>query len=320
MKQLTEGRKMFVSVMAIFAVYAVIFIVFEDYDRRSMAPMSETSDWHLLGFTLVVMSLLAILLHRYAQRMDERISREKEEQHAQMRRELTQNISHELKTPVASILGYMETLIDNPDMAPATQQQFIRRSHQQAKRLTALLHDISTLNRMDYAAENISWQPVNVSQLVADIVSETTPLLEKQHMTFDNQLPADIMVEGNDGLIYSIFRNILDNSVCYAGEGTHIVLSAIEFSDSWWFNFSDNGVGIPAEHLSRLFERFYRIDKGRSRQMGGTGLGLAIVKNAVLLHGGTITTHNGNNGGVSFTFTLKKLKAELHSPPPEFQN
>ena len=137
---------------------------------------------------------------------------------------------------------------------------------------------------------------------------------------FDNQLPADIMVEGNDGLIYSIFRNILDNSVCYAGEGTHIVLSAIEFSDSWWFNFSDNGVGIPAEHLSRLFERFYRIDKGRSRQMGGTGLGLAIVKNAVLLHGGTITTHNGNNGGVSFTFTLKKLKAELHSPPPESQN
>ena len=124
MKQLTEGRKMFVSVMAIFAVYAVIFILFEDYDRRSMAPMSETSDWHLLGFTLVVMSLLAILLHRYAQRMDERISREKEEQHAQMRRELTQNISHELKTPVASILGYMETLIDNPDMAPATQQQF----------------------------------------------------------------------------------------------------------------------------------------------------------------------------------------------------
>ena len=317
MNKLTEGRKMFVSVMAIFVVYAATFIIFEDYDRRSMAPMSETSDWHLLGFSLVVMALLAFLLHRYARRMDERISREKEEQHAQMRRELTQNISHELKTPVTSILGYMETLIDNPDMAAATQQQFISRSYQQAERLTALLQDISTLNRMDYAAENISWQPVNVSQLVADIVNETAHSLEKMRMTFDNQLPADIVLEGNDGLLYSIFRNLLDNAVCYAGEGVHITLSAIEFSDSWWFNFSDNGVGIPTEHLSRLFERFYRVDKGRSRQMGGTGLGLAIVKNAVLLHGGTITAHNGINGGVCFTFTLKKMKTELHNPNPE---
>ena len=284
--------------MVVFAVYAIIFILFEDYDRAYLEPFEETSDWHLLLFSLVVMVGLALLLHRYARRMDERISREQAEKENQLRRELTQNISHELKTPVASILGYTETILDEPQMNNETQRQFIQRTHAQAQRLTALLQDISTLNRMDYAAHQLKMERTDVSEIVSDIVEETAIAVEKRHMTVHNGLPEDI--------IYSIFRNLIDNAINYAGEGTTIDIQAEPTSDGWKFRLSDNGVGIAPEHLSRIFERFYRIDKGRSRSLGGTGLGLAIVKNAVLLHGGSITVHPANKGGLAFEFTLRK--------------
>ena len=306
MKKLSEGRKMFVSVIVVFAVYALIFILFEDYDRTHLEPFEEVSDWHLLLCSLVVMAGLAFLLHRYARRMDERISREQAAKENQMRRELTQNIAHELKTPVASILGYTDTILDDPQMPSETQRQFIQRTNAQAQRLTALLQDISTLNRMDYAAHQLTMERTDVSAIVGDIVEETAIALKKRHMTLNNCLPQHIVIKGNPSLIYSIFRNLVDNAINYAGEGTTIDISAEQTDDSWTFRFSDNGVGIAPEHLLRIFERFYRIDKSRSRSMGGTGLGLAIVKNAVLLHGGTITAHLAPNGGLVFEFTLKK--------------
>ena len=306
MKKLSEGRKMFVSVMVVFAVYALIFILFEDYDRKFLQPFDEVSDWHLLLFSLVVMVGLAFLLHRYARRMDERISREQAAKENQMRRELTQNIAHELKTPVASILGYTDTILDNPQMSPETQRQFIERTNAQAHRLTALLQDISTLNRMDFAAYQLTMERTDVSVIVSDIVQETALAIEKRHMRLNNCLPQHVVIRGNPSLIYSIFRNLVDNAINYAGEATTIDISAEQTDNDWTFRFSDNGVGIAPEHLPRIFERFYRIDKSRSRSIGGTGLGLAIVKNAVLLHGGSITVQPAEGGGLEFDFTLKK--------------
>ena len=306
MKKLSEGRKMFISVLVVFAIYALIFILFEDYDRKFIQPFDEVSDWHLLLFSLVVMIGLAFLLHRYAHRMDERISREQAAKENQMRRELTQNIAHELKTPVASILGYTDTILDDPQMSNETQRLFIQRTNAQAKRLTSLLQDISTLNRMDYAAHQLIMERTDVSEIVGDIIQETVIALEKRHMTLNNYLPQSIIIQGNPSLIYSIFRNLIDNAINYAGNGKTIDISAEQTESYWTFHFRDNGIGIAPEHLARIFERFYRIDKSRSRQMGGTGLGLAIVKNAVVLHGGNITARLAENGGMEFEFTLKK--------------
>jgi two-component system OmpR family sensor kinase/two-component system phosphate regulon sensor histidine kinase PhoR len=306
MKKLSEGRKMWLSVMAVFFIYAAVFILFEDYDRKFIVPFEEVSDWHLLLFSLVVMAFLGFLLFRYAKRMDERISREQAEKENRMRRELTQNIAHELKTPVASILGYTETILDNPAIDDNTRRQFMVRTHAQAQRLTALLQDISTLNRMDYAKEMIQKERVDVSLLFADIVQETLLSLQSRQMTLRNCLPQGIIVRGNASLLYSVFRNLVDNAINYAGQGTTIEVMATEQPGAWQFTFRDNGIGIPASHLPRLFERFYRLDKGRSRDMGGTGLGLAIVKNAVLLHGGTITVASPATGGLRFDFTLQK--------------
>ena len=209
---------------------------------------------------------------------------------------------------MASIQGYLETILSNPDMDAKVKQQFMERSYAQSRRLTSLLHDISTLNRMDDAHELIEFSEVNVSNIIGDIERDTSMQLEQKHMSFVCDVRPNILIEGNYSLVYSIFRNLTDNAIAYAGEHTTISVSARETADRWVFSFCDNGVGVSAEHLPRLFERFYRVDKGRSRKMGGTGLGLAIVKNAVLLHGGTIKAHNRLSGGLCFDFSLKKRK------------
>lgn len=229
-----------------------------------------------------------------------------------LKRQLTQNIAHELKTPVASIQGYLETVLDNPNINDSMREQFLKRCYAQSQRLTSLLQDISTLNRMDDAPDMIGTEDVNISEIVANIQKETALQLQQKQMSFVNKLPNDVMVKGSPSLIYSVFRNLTDNAIAYAGTDTTITLTAQPIEDideemkspKWQFTFSDNGVGVPVEHLPRLFERFYRVDKGRSRKMGGTGLGLAIVKNAVLLHGGTIRVNNNFNGGLRFDFTL----------------
>ena len=223
-----------------------------------------------------------------------------------LKRQLTQNIAHELKTPVASIQGYLETILDNPRIDEATRQQFLQRCFAQAQRLTSLLHDISTLNRLDDAPDQIDRSEVDIAAMVATIESDTAMQLEARHMAFVNQLPEHLVVTGNQSLLYSVFRNLTDNAIAYAGDGTTINLMAEEVGDEWHFTFSDNGVGVAAEHLPRIFERFYRVDKGRSRKMGGTGLGLAIVKNAVLMHGGKISVRNRPTGGLEFNFYIKK--------------
>ena len=305
MKNLSEGRKMFISVMAIFAIYATVFVVFEDFDRNGM-PLIDSSDLHLLMFAAVTMILLAVVLYRYAHRMDERIRREQDLKQTETRRQMTQNISHELKTPVASIMGLTETILDNPQLSDDKRLELTRRTHAQAQRLSHLLQDISTLNRMDYASQQLEHAPVDISQLVSDIIYESDSACDKRQLTVNNQLPDILVIKGNKQLLYSIFRNLMDNAINYAGEGAIVSISAFETTRYWRFTFSDTGQGIPAEHLPHIFERFYRVDKGRSRSMGGTGLGLAIVKNAVLHHDGTIQAMKNQAGGLTIEFTLHK--------------
>ena len=224
----------------------------------------------------------------------------------QLKRELTQNVAHELKTPVASIQGFLETILNNPEMDNSIKHQFLERCYAQSERLTSLLRDISTLNKLDDAPDMQGFEEINISEIVANIYKETALQLETHKMQFKNFLPDSIIVKGNRSLIYSIFRNLMDNAIAYAGVNTTVSLEAEEQPEEWKFTFADNGVGVPEPHLPRLFERFYRVDKGRSRKMGGTGLGLAIVKNAVLLHNGKIMVKNGANSGLIFTFTISK--------------
>ena len=230
-----------------------------------------------------------------------------EEEQARLKRQLTQNIAHELKTPVSSIQGYLETIISNPDIPAESMKMFLHRSYAQSNRLTLLLRDISVLTRMDEAPGMMEKERVDISRIVGSILNEVALGLEEKKIRAVNLLPPTLMLTGNNSLLYSIFRNLIDNAIAYAGSNIQITINCFREDEKfYYFSFSDTGIGVPEEHLNRLFERFYRVDKGRSRKLGGTGLGLAIVKNAVLFHGGIIFAKNAPGGGLEFVFTLQK--------------
>ena len=232
-----------------------------------------------------------------------------EEEQIRLKRQLTQNIAHELKTPVSSIQGYLETIVNNENISREKMQTFLERCYAQSNRLSRLLRDISVLTRMDEAANMIDMEKVDISLLVGNIVNEVSLELEEKHITVVNSLKPKIQLRGNYSLLYSIFRNLMDNAIAYAGTDICINISCFrEDENFYYFSFADTGVGVSPEHLNRLFERFYRVDKGRSRKLGGTGLGLAIVKNSVIIHGGTISAKNNQGGGLEFVFTLAKEK------------
>lgn len=233
------------------------------------------------------------------------ISRQEEE--SRMKRQLTQNVAHELKTPVSSIQGYLETIINNPDIAVEKRQFFLERCYSQSSRLTGLLRDISVLNRLDEASDMFDLTEINIQKLIGEIQKECSKEMEEKKIEAEVILPGNPTIYGNYSLLYSIFRNLFDNAIAYAGEKVKITVNCYkEDPRFYYFSFSDSGVGIAEEHINRIFERFYRVDKGRSRKVGGTGLGLSIVKNGVNFHKGQISAKSSPGKGVTFFFTLKK--------------
>lgn len=242
------------------------------------------------------------------------ISRQEEE--SRMKRQLTQNVSHELKTPVSSIQGYLETILSNPDLSPDKRQFFLERCYSQSTRLTGLLRDISVLNRLDEASEMFDLTEVNITKLIAEIQKECSQDMEEKHITSEIILPGDPTVFGNNSLLYSIFRNLYDNAIAYAGENIRITVNCYkEDPKYYYFSFSDNGVGIPEEHINRIFERFYRVDKGRSRKIGGTGLGLSIVKNGVNFHRTNIGEEQSGKRGYFFLHFEKETIRQTSKIP-----
>lgn len=229
-----------------------------------------------------------------------------EQEQIRIKRQLTQNINHELKTPVSSIEGYLETIINNPQLDETKKAEFIEKCYAQVIRMSHLLGDVSTITRLDEAGNIIGKERVCLNDIINDVFDDMVPQLKEKHITTSIVLPPDLYLIGNQSLLQSIFRNLLDNAIAYSG-CDRIFLKLVESSqERYVFSFADNGVGIDEIHLTRIFERFYRIDKGRSRKLGGTGLGLSIVKNAIIFHGGAIVARTRDGGGLEFVFALSK--------------
>lgn len=259
--------------------------------------------------TIIILACIVLLsglsFGIYHQWSEQRIIKAREQQ----RLELTQNISHELKTPVASILGLLETILLHPEMEQTQQHEFLERAYQQTGRLNNLVEDISMLNKLDLKEQLYDRLELELSSVVDNVVEDVSARLRELDANISYDIPKHIIISGNYTLLYSIFRNIVDNSLSHVGKGVEIHITCTHQAPAYiYFSVYDNGPGVPTESLPHLFERFYRVDKGRSRKLGGTGLGLSIVKHAVQFHGGTITALNRESGGLEFQFSLARRK------------
>ena len=221
-----------------------------------------------------------------------------------VRRDFVANVSHELRTPLTSVKAMAETLLDgalaDPDAAPRFLQTIIRESD----RLVRLSADLLDLSRVE--ARGIEKTPLDLAALVAEVASRLAPQAEKADITLTNTLRSPLVVPADRDEMAQVLVNLLDNAIAYTPPGGLVTLSASETAETVSVFVADTGIGILSHDIPRLFERFYRADKARSRASGGTGLGLSIVKHIVENHGGTVGVESEYNKGSVFSFTLPK--------------
>jgi two-component system, OmpR family, phosphate regulon sensor histidine kinase PhoR len=197
--------------------------------------------------------------------------------------------------------------LNNPDLERAKLQYFIKKAYNQSERLTQLVNDIALLNKIEEYSDLYVREKVVLLKVIEEAVESLSDKIREKGIMVECLIEKSLIVTANSSLVFSVLRNLIENSVNYGGNGITIFISKYhEDNEFYYFSFADNGPGVEEEHLSRLFERFYRVDAGRSRKAGGTGLGLAIVKNAILSIKGDISVRNRKGGGLEFLFSLPK--------------
>jgi two-component system phosphate regulon sensor histidine kinase PhoR len=222
-----------------------------------------------------------------------------------VRRDFVTNVSHELKTPLAAMQGLIETVIDDESLAVETRTQFLKRSLSQTARLAALVEDLLTLSRVESETSVMERTRLDVRRSLREAAERLEPIAKRSDLAFHLDLPSEpLLVMGDEEGVRQIADNLLDNAQKYTPPGGRIDLRARAEGREAVLDVTDSGIGIAEEHLDRIFERFYRVDKARSRSLGGTGLGLAIVKHLVEAHGGRIEVESTPGKGSSFRIRL----------------
>lgn len=277
---------------------------FGDRIVRSSVPYSAEltasleHDYTFLYYTAGILALIGTAMyfrHRYEH---------SEQEKQRIKRQLTENAAHELKTPAATIEGYLETLVSNPSLPEDKRRDFLKKCHAQSRRMSQLLADMGTLTRLDEAQIARPKIQIDAASILRQIEEETAAQFREHGIKLEMNIPKPLPMNGDASLIYSLFRNIFNNTLAYATDASYFKVQTKTSAGRYVLTFTDNGPGVPDKHLPHIFERFYRIDKGRSRKLGGTGLGLAIVKNIVLQYGGSATASETPGGGLTIEVEL----------------
>ncbi len=222
-----------------------------------------------------------------------------------LKKQMTGNISHELKTPVSSIRGYLETVVNTPDLDPAKRDAFVRQSYLQSVRLSELIRNISLVNKLEEVPEQFPLEPLDLHQIADEVADEFAGVLARNGQHFENRLLSPTPYRGNRALLYAVLRNLVENSVKHAGSGTMLCIEPAESNAKFLrFVFYDTGCGVPPDSIDRIFDRFFRAKNTRGQENDSSGLGLSIVRNAVNFHKGTVRAHNRKQGGLAFTVSL----------------
>jgi two-component system phosphate regulon sensor histidine kinase PhoR len=226
----------------------------------------------------------------------------------QFRKEFLGNLSHELKTPLFNIQGYVHTLLEGAMDDPKYARQFLERTSKSIERLSSLVDDLDAISRLERGEESVHKETFDIHQLVKDVYDSMELKAERKNFTLLIKKESDrpFFVNADKEKIRQVITNLVDNAIKYGNESGRVVASFYDMDENILTEITDNGIGIPEEHLPRLFERFYRVDKHRSREQGGTGLGLAIVKHIIEAHQQTINVRSTKGVGTTFAFTLQK--------------
>ena len=267
--------------------------------RRFMHP-----DWTLLITTSLLFLLAVLLTRRLSLRADAQAREDADKLLKTQKNRITGNLAHELRTPVTSIRGYLETLVENPGMDEEKKRTFVGRAYQQTLRLSDLIRDISLITKMEESAQSLKKEHLGMRRLACDVFEEFAGEIAEQGITVENTIPEDVSILGNPSLLYALLRNLVENSLRYAGNGVTIHLECSVYEGVAHFFYYDTGKGVSDEHLEKIFERFYRIPEEDSHRSEGSGLGLSIVKNAVTFHKGTISAHHLQPHGLAFRFSI----------------
>ncbi len=261
-------------------------------------------NWLVISLLTILFAMLTMLVIGIVQWNGRKMSIEEKGRAKALKHEMTGNISHELKTPVSSVRGYLETIINNPDLDEDRKQLFIERSYLQTIRLSDLIRDIALITKMEEQPEQFKKDVVDVNQLVDLVFDEFSDDFKAFDMSSENKVPKDLLVVGNYSLLYALFRNLVENSVRYAGKGSAVAVQCNLKQKHVYFTYYDTGKGVANNELEKIFERFYRVQDEKSFKAEGSGLGLSIVRNAVDFHGGAIRASIHQGGGLQLDFDI----------------
>ena len=280
--------------------------------------MNDLRFYIVVAFVSLVAILLLFLFRRrrrvrHLQRLASEAEQSKQQiiieqkRNQQLKQEMTNNIAHELKTPVSSIRGYLEILLGDKPVSADKQQFFLERCYQQTLRLSDLINDVSLINKLEESSDLFPIERLLLRSVADEAIRDLADKAEVGHVAVFNNLSDQLVINGNQSLIYAIFRNLVENAISYAGENIQVCIECYKQDEErLYIHFYDTGCGVVNEALPKIFDRFQRIDNGRSRKNGGTGLGLSIVKHSVQFHGGSIYAKNRPDGGLEFFFSLKR--------------